>query len=593
MNLGRIENLVYPLVLIIILISMALTPFSPSFESTMERMYLVPIKGTLSTDSYERYPYSKKDLEIGFSRYGELITPQNASYAENSQLMGRGLSYDGYEAFACPDDQNGYCPVEGWLLQYSYLDRSHNANEHGIAYALYSDLDNRIPEAGRTPNLLAEPIKIVYNGARRFVAEVTVHILTSDLSNIISLKQIIVYNKASKHVVIIMDVLFLELPENAGPLHLNISRRVSFKLAHSLTLKQGKPDHVYANLQPNVETPYACLGWPGNDHNGYYDLVKIYATSLLTGGPEYTGFVAFWPNVTDNRLFGWNEWNKAIEGREPSTNESKPVFIAGEWDAVVQPGASQRFVVVYGIVDGNSESELHLQVEKVFNPWSLSNATSSNAEYLWIFMGRNAPSIDFASAITISQEIPVAEGIPLGYDTQDPNASDIPCLIHVFGEDKDQWSHYDPSGRLHLNEKWANREIVGSAIVVLGGVAANLGTRYFNDYVDIFLSDEGIYAPGFWVDHSIKTSEKTVGYAVIGIGQDPNGTSALVVWGFTAEDTWYAACSMHLILERLQAMPCGITAVILKFNYAYPPCAMGFLESVRWLGTITEFAEVA
>lgn len=591
MDLSRVENLAYPLAAITILILMAMIPFFTSFQSATRRIYMAPIKGSLGTDSYECYPYPKKDLEIGFSRYGEFITPQNASYIENGQVMGRGLSYDGHEAFACPDDQNMYYPVEGWLLQYSYLNRLNNNDEHGIAYALYSDLDDKLSEAGRTQNLLAEPIKIKYNSARRFVAEVNVHILNRELHDIITLKQTIVYNKVSKHVVILMDVEFLESSEYAGPLHLNVSRRVSFKLAHSLTSTQGKTDHVYTNLQHSIETPYEPLGWQGNDH-GYYDLVRIYATSLLTGGSEYTGFVAFWPNVTDSRLYGWNEWNKAIEGHEFSTNESKPVFVTGEWDVVVQPGAFQRFVVVYGIIDGNTEDELQLQVDSVFDPWSLSDAILSNEKYMCMFVGRDAPSIDFASAAKIAQEIPVENGIPLGFDMLDPDAPEIPFLIDALRKDADQLSYFDSFGRLHLNEKWAGREIVGSAIVILGGVAANLGTRYFNDYMDIFLIDGGIYASGLGIDHSIMLLDNAVGYAVVGVCQDPNGTSALIVWGITAEDTWHAACYMYFILERLLTMPSGITAVILEFNYAYPTHTVDFLESVRWLGTITEFVEV-
>ena len=89
MDLSRVENLVFPLAAIAILILMAIIPFFTSFQSATNRIYMVPIKGSLSTDSYERYTYSNKDLEIGFSRYGEFITPQNASYIENGQVMGR------------------------------------------------------------------------------------------------------------------------------------------------------------------------------------------------------------------------------------------------------------------------------------------------------------------------------------------------------------------------------------------------------------------------------------------------------------------------------------------------------------------------
>lgn len=580
-------NVKYSVTLILILLMMIITPLMIPSQPVSDRSYLHPIKGVLSTDSYYNYPYKAKDVEIGFSRFGEFVTPQNVSYYDDGILMGKGLSYDGHEAFAAPDEEGEYYPLEGWFLQYSYFDYSNNRTEYGVAYALYSDLKNRVPEAGRTQNILAEPLEIVYNGARRFVAQATIHIFHNYV-NVIDLKQTIVYNKVSKHVTILMDVKFLEPADRAGPLQLSLSRRANFKLAHSLTSKQGHPDQVYAMLQRGIETPYRSLGWPGHNTIGYYDVVTVYVTSELTGKEEYTGFAAYWPNTTDTRIYGWSEWNQPIDGHESASDEPRTALTIGEWDVSILSNESKRFVVVYGIVDGILSTELKYQLDMVFEPWDLQEAVNPDTEYQWILIGRDAMEMDLHSAILMSQSIKVNF---LGFDMYNYSVPNAPHLLHIWNNAGMNNADYrDTHGRLHFVNEWNGERVAGSGIIVLGGPVGNLGAEYFNDLTDIIITQIGIYAQGYEGGLIFPSLADSESYAIVSACKDLNNTFSFIVWGLSAEDTYSATFVLqNELLQELRTIPNGVTTVLMKFNYDYDLSEAGFWTIIKQLGTVTEF----
>lgn len=577
----------YSATLILVLLLIIVTPLMMPRQPLLDRLYLHPIKGVLSTDSYHNYPYKTKDLEIGFSRYGELVTPQNGSYYEDGILMGKGLSYDGHEAFACPDEKGEYYPLEGWLLQFSYLDYATNTIESDVAHALYSNLENRVPEAGRTQNILAEPLEIVYDGARRFVGQALIHIFHNHV-NIIDLKQTIVYNKVSKYVTILMDVKFLEPTDRVGPLQLSLSRRVNFKLAHSLTSKQGRTDQVYAMLKRGLETPYRSLGWLGHNNTGYYDVVTVYVTSELTGEEDYTGFAAYWPNVTDTRLYGWSDWNQPIDGHESASPEPRTALVIGEWDAFILPNASKRFVVVYGIVDGILSNELEFQLDMVFNPWDLQEAVSSETKYQWILIGRDAAEIDLDSVTLMAQSIKVGF---LGFDMYNCSVPNAPHLLQIWKNTGMNRSDYlDPHGRLHFMDEWRGEKVAGSGIIILGGPTANLAAEYFNDFCDVIVTQTGIYAPAYLGSVFSPSFDGSVSYAIISVCKDFNNTFSFIVWGLNAEDTYYAAYVLQGgLLEELRTVPNGITTILMKFNYDYDVSDVRFWTIAKYLGVIIEF----
>ena len=82
--------------------------------------------GVLDTDTYLLYPWEDTSIQVGFSKYGELI----------DELMGLGLRYDGVDVFA-----NSMVPIKdwcsGWIMDIHYTEGGYLRNTW--AYALFSD----------------------------------------------------------------------------------------------------------------------------------------------------------------------------------------------------------------------------------------------------------------------------------------------------------------------------------------------------------------------------------------------------------------------------------------------------------------------
>lgn len=505
----------------------------------------ITVKGVLHSDKYGLYPYETKDLEIGFSKYGEMATQH------------RGLAYNGLELFIPLNSTHP--PLEGWFLQYKYFDHSKGEVE-GRAYALYSNPHSGIPREGRSRNLVVEPLDIIYDGPRRFIAQATIHIM-KDYINIINLKQTLIFNKVHKHVVILMDVSFLKTSEEASSLQICFSRRVALPVSQ---------DQI--RFQSGIETAY-------NSHRagpGTLDLATISINGI-------TAFAAYWPATTQLGLYGLREWNKPATS-PPSQGEF--VLLVGGWQDLIRPGSSKRFVTVYGAVDGFPEGnkDLKYQLDRVFNPWGLRDALT--AEYRWILVGRNAEK-DFTTAKILKSKM---VNIRVGFDGVNPNLPEIPALLMLSLED-----YYDSIGRLHFKTTSVGIPVAGSNMIVIGSLYANMGSEYFNDFTDVLLVQYVredplpiysthkilLYAPS-----SLKNQFTTLkeGIALISIGQDPNGTRGLCVWGWTAKDTYYAVMALDRIDTR--KIPDGATSIIIKLDYTKAPFSEGFLKIVEYNGTI-------
>jgi hypothetical protein len=235
------------------------------------------IEGVLHNDTYTLYPYAQQSMDIGFSKYGELI-----GYNEDTEI-GVAMQYPGYTGAADPDDApdgtydqrigtsvdpfaNEEIGVDwwmrGWFIDIKYTPLG-AADREIWAFAMFSDgarhggdwivmpsvgpnSDARPlwqehppyanPDAtaysgiltpaeidllygGRKTNGHAEtdPIEIIYNGPRRFIAICRTRI--SDIgaaADLIDLTFTIIFNKAEKNVIILKDVkrLYKKSPMN-------------------------------------------------------------------------------------------------------------------------------------------------------------------------------------------------------------------------------------------------------------------------------------------------------------------------------------------------------------------------------------------
>lgn len=167
-----------------------------------------------------------------------------------------------------------------------------------------------------------------------------------------------------------------------------------------------------------------------------------------------------------------------------------------------------------------------------------------------------------------------------------------------------------------------------NGIATAGGPKANWVTRYFNDYMYAITregDDMGPYQWYAWVNgenpvgtaptsdptmttldffplSSWGTSQETfnyqAGYAVIALGRDEGGLRGLAVYGWNAEDTYWAsewAAKMVLGAKGGQ-WPAGTVAIILHIDYWTDEYGVVMTNAepygftvVKMLGTITEF----
>jgi hypothetical protein len=168
---------------------------------------------------------------------------------------------------------------------------------------------------------------------------------------------------------------------------------------------------------------------------------------------------------------------------------------------------------------------------------------------------------------------------------------------------RDDWS--TPDGYDGTDTIWPYA-VSSSNIIVVGGPIVNLAAEYFNDFTDAFVYSEyggGFYAPGCWartcqpspgisdeVDelwYSSTDVDDEIGHAIISTYKDLNGTVGYMVYGYTAEDTYYTCYALRGgLLAWLQGIQDGATTIILEINYSELHPVMFHVKEV--LGPFTE-----
>ena len=179
----------------------------------------------------------------------------------------------------------------------------------------------------------------------------------------------------------------------------------------------------------------------------------------------------------------------------------------------------------------------------------------------------------------------------------------------------------DDLGRAHFKDDWSTPDdwageeiypyaISSSNIIVVGGPLVNVAAEYFNDFTDAFVFSEygeGFYAPGCWARTSqpywelmdlndvpadelwydSMVIDDDVGYAIVAAYKDLNETKGFVIYGLTAEDTYYACYALRGGgLEWLQYVQPGVTAMVLRIEYDELHPVSFHVEEV--LGVFTE-----
>lgn len=218
--------------------------------------------GVLYTDTYSLYPYAAKSLDIGFSKFGEFINAVDKV----------GLQYGGYDQYGTYDQSTGTTRdpfanelvtqelwVNGWLANITYRNRIFlgtplKAFRNVWAFALYSDGITAggnwttVPAptvgiGGRQTNKLAttQPIQVLYNGPREFIAMVTTTIYDHEVVEtgqltwpVLDVVFTIIENKVKKEVIVYKELkLRLETKYLEGLVDVQFSNRGEWDLGPS------------------------------------------------------------------------------------------------------------------------------------------------------------------------------------------------------------------------------------------------------------------------------------------------------------------------------------------------------------------------
>jgi hypothetical protein len=454
-----------------LLVPMFLMQVTQALDPTASYM---TVNGVLDTDYYTLYPYeTDKSLKIGFSKYGELINSEDNV----------GLEYGVVDPFAPAAGSTVASSVpkrmwlQGWLMNITYMHRTLGMRNvwatalHGDSMDYgkdwirvdywddwswtYGDEDPRDPgfliygagpygssleHGGRKTNgtAVTEPIEVLYDGPRKFVAVCRTTIYdhtayetnstTSDIA-LVELAITIEFNKVKKEVNLLKDVKSLLVEKEGYYMKVELSNRGEVDLgtdakgyssyAHFWTegtstsspadaLVEGM-DTVYNSSWTLVKTEepqdaeypkyagFSAAGPYPQDMDATFDVAQ--AINPTAG---YVWFAAFWPSLSDWSIDGWSQWWHSLKAADPhyidaSTSEPFIPFYIGEWDFILwhtldnENRTQFRGVTSYGVVNKHDavdnqaiDSEVEYYLAEKFNPWDLYDAVHKKDKSRWV-----------------------------------------------------------------------------------------------------------------------------------------------------------------------------------------------------------------
>ncbi|MGD0329713.1 MAG: hypothetical protein ABSB40_04600 [Nitrososphaeria archaeon] len=146
---------------------------------------------------------------------------------------------------------------------------------------------------------------------------------------------------------------------------------------------------------------------------------------IISADKTYVGAVAYWPQVSDWTVNGWDARLTALFNVQTNIMPTEPSipFVSGEWDIALSIGQSFRGVTVYVLTDNvngtvtpegkpaHIDSEVQYQLNEVFNPWDLNMAADKKASTWLEWKPQDESSITLTNA-------PFLLGTWNGYNTQ-------------------------------------------------------------------------------------------------------------------------------------------------------------------------------
>jgi len=412
--------------------------------------WYITVNGVLDSDRYLLYPYKAESLKLGISKFGELID-------SNTNI---GLEYAGArDPFApvagqtVPPELGKHVWINGWFIDIHY-NHSVWGPRNVWAGALFADIadyggpwlrvdndygscTNEAEEAfnlpgkeidvnnpgevigplrngGRKTNgtVLTDPIQVLYNGPRLFVAKITNHIYdwyepAKKNRPLVDLVITAIFNKVKKEVILIKDVklvppakfevspLYIEVDGTEKPVPcgylVQLSNREQWDLGaiQPGTTSYSSYVHFYVDGEGEEQLTVYGYDWtmlptlpegtkykgvtvnrwgdePDVGYRGEYDVAQI-----ISNDKKFVGWHAFWPSLSDWSVTAGDDgtWYRALKDADPHTTDGyyepwRSPLIVGEWDFILsdqerklggtlEADVQFRAVSVIGITDLN------------------------------------------------------------------------------------------------------------------------------------------------------------------------------------------------------------------------------------------------
>ena len=236
--------------------------------------------------------------------------------------------------------------------------------------------------------------------------------------------------------------------------------------------------------------------------------------------------------------------------------------------------------------------------------------------YEWVVVGRESRAVDSAGAAMVSEAFDSLKNIEVkwaGLDMQDMVfGPSVPWIMARFsaGTSRSAYYYLDGSMRAALRDDHCEEIAISSSnIISVGGPFANLATEYFAEFTPalgwsrfpVMGRVDTLLAVSCWSKNTYKDAGN-IGYAVISVYKDLNGTIGLLVYGWTGQDTYWASTALFEpgivtsngvlggfitdpLIEYLQGINKCVTAIVIEFNYS---TCIPSGEIVEMLGTISE-----
>jgi len=287
---------------------------------------------------------------------------------------------------------------------------------------------------------------------------------------------------------------------------------------------------------------------------------------------------------------------------QPSTQPATP-FVIHQWMRTYGPEGqvtpAKPFTLgdgslfAYGMVYNGPNADIAMENVLIATVFS---AKLNQQWFHWGVAGRDALPTDVLGMGYITSQLPsifiATDKSPI--DNPIWAADTVPSLM--YGGNAFGINYLDHYGRASLkpyfNNTWlflglnTNQTfpVAGSNITTVGGPIVNLLTQYTQDFAwySPFLPDSGSVVVPVWNRYDEFASTFTprpspsatpgsyMGYAVVSIALDANGTALFQVWGYTAEDTYWASRILNAYGNVLMMyLRQKSTVAILTIDYAY------------------------